>query len=57
VLYYLRPLPDLWAAARVAGLRLGPSPAPAVVVAGIAVVILAIVPGVAYAVARLAAGG
>ena len=54
VLYYLRPLPDLLAVAR-AGIRA--TPAPAVWLAGAAVVVLGLAPGLAYALARLAVGG
>ncbi|MCC6179058.1 MAG: hypothetical protein IT305_27425 [Chloroflexi bacterium] len=53
-LYYLRPLPDAFAIARATGARLPFSPAPAVLLAGAATVILAIAPGLIYAV--LAAG-
>ncbi|MBA2449755.1 MAG: hypothetical protein H0V51_17165 [Chloroflexi bacterium] len=57
VLYYLRPVPDLLAIARAA-----PSPrrvgsASAVLLAGAAVVVLGLAPGLLYALARLAIGG
>ena len=57
VLYYLRPLPDLFAVIRsgAAG-RLVPSPTPAVLLAGAAVVFLAIAPSIVYALARFATG-
>ena len=58
VLYYLRPLPDLLAIARTARAARPPaSPAPAVLLAGAAVVFLGLVPGLAYTLARLAVGG
>ena len=58
VLYYLRPLPDLLAVARAAGAtRVFTSSAPAVLVAGAAVALLGLAPGLAYALARLAVGG
>ena len=57
VLYYLRPLPDVFAAVRATGGGPGPRfPAPAVLLAGAAVVFLGLVPGLAYAIARLAIG-
>ncbi|MDP8922711.1 MAG: hypothetical protein M3O34_07525 [Chloroflexota bacterium] len=57
VLYYLRPLPDLFAVIRTgAPGRLVPSPTPAVLLAGAGVVLLAIAPGVLYALARFATG-
>jgi len=57
-LYYLRPLPDLLAIVRAAGAgRLPASSTPAVVLAGVAVVFVAVAPAVIYALARLAIGG
>jgi len=57
-LYYLRPLPDLLAIVRAMGAgRLPVSTAPAVVLAGAAVVFVAVAPAVIYALARLATGG
>jgi NADH-quinone oxidoreductase subunit N len=57
-LYYLRPLPDLLAIIRAAGAsRLPSSSTPAVVLAGAAVVFVAIAPAVIYALARMAIGG
>ena len=57
VLYYLRPVPDLLAVIRTgAAGRLAPSPTPAVLLAGAAVVFLAVAPGVIYALARFATG-
>lgn len=57
VLYYLRPVPDLLSAARSAGAaRLPGSPSPAVILAGVAVIVLGLAPGLAYALARLASG-
>ena len=57
VLYYLRPVPDLFAVIRsgAAG-RLAPSPTPAVLLAGAAVIFLAVAPSVIYALARFATG-
>jgi NADH-quinone oxidoreductase subunit N len=57
VLYYLRPLPDLLAVARAAGTPTPTGFAPAVWLAGAAVVFLGLMPGLAYALARLAIGG
>lgn len=59
VLYYLRPVPDLLTVARV-GRATGStaqSATPAVLLAGAAVIFLGVVPGFAYALARLAVGG
>ena len=57
-LYYLRPLPDLLAIVRAAGAsRLPASSTPAVVLAGVAVVFVAVAPAVIYALARMAIGG
>jgi NADH-quinone oxidoreductase subunit N len=57
-LYYLRPLPDLLAIVRAAGAgRLSITSAPAVLVAGVAVVFVAFAPAVVYALARMALGG
>jgi len=57
VLYYLRPVPDLFSLIRsgTAG-RLVPTPAPAILLAGAAVVFLAFAPGLIYALARFATG-
>jgi NADH-quinone oxidoreductase subunit N len=57
-LYCLRPMPDLLAVVRAAGAtRLPSSVAPAVVLAGAAVVFGALAPGLVYALARFATGG
>lgn len=57
-LYYLRPLPDLFAVVREAGAsRLPASTTPAVVLAGLAVVLVAVAPGLIYALALRAIGG
>ncbi len=57
VLYYLRPLPDLWAAARAGVADALIAPRAAVLLAGLAVVLLGLAPGLFYTLARLAAGG
>jgi NADH-quinone oxidoreductase subunit N len=57
-LYYLKPLPDLLSVVRAAGAtRLPASSAPAVLLAGVVVVLAAAAPGVIYALARMATGG
>jgi len=56
-LYYLKPVPDLLAVVRVAGVRRMPSASAAVVLAGAVVVFGALAPGLVYALARLATGG
>jgi NADH-quinone oxidoreductase subunit N len=52
VLYYLRPLPDLFAAIRGEGVVPRPVAIPGVVVAGLAVIILGLFPGAAWFLAR-----
>lgn len=57
-LYYLRPLPGLLAIVRTMAVgRLPASSAPAVVLAGAAVIFVGVAPAVIYALARLATGG
>jgi NADH-quinone oxidoreductase subunit N len=57
-LYYLRPLPGLLSIVRTMGVgRLPAASAPAVVLAGVAVIFVAVAPAVVYALARLASGG
>jgi NADH-quinone oxidoreductase subunit N len=57
VLYYLRPLPDLWTAVRSGAAPALPGSRAAVLLAGLVVVVLGLAPGAFYALARLAAGG
>src|SRR2546428_6066648 len=52
VLYYLRPLPDLFAALRGEGAEPRPVVLPGVLVATVAVVVLGLFPGVAWFLAR-----
>ncbi|MBI4492346.1 MAG: hypothetical protein HY690_06090 [Chloroflexi bacterium] len=53
VLYYLRPVPDLLAALRAAAPLPRPTTSPAVALAGLAVLVLGLVPGVAWALAQV----
>jgi NADH-quinone oxidoreductase subunit N len=52
VLYYLRPLPDLFAALRSGEITPRPYPAPGVVVAALAVIVIGLVPGLVWSLAR-----
>ncbi len=57
-LYYLKPMPDLLSVVRGAGAtRLPASSAPAVVFAGVVVILAAVVPGLVYGLALRATGG
>ncbi len=52
VLYYLRPLPDLFAALRGAGREGRPIAVPGIVVATLMVLVMSFLPGVAWLLAR-----
>jgi NADH:ubiquinone oxidoreductase subunit 2 (subunit N) len=52
VLYYLRPVPDLFAALRASDTRLARPVVPGIVVATLAVLVMSFVPGIAWYLVR-----